>query len=554
MPATVTARRPPGRAAALLSGPAGMAALAGLLALVVYRWGPPGGDAAAHLYQTHLWADHGWRFWDNLWYAGRYSLVTYSLLYYPLAAVAGQAVMVTASGALAAAGFATIVGRRWPELAVTPSAAFALLMPLGVIAGTYPFLLGLAAALWALASLQAGWTTASGVLVAVAAVAHPLALAFLVMALAAIGLADRSWWARRRLRVYALAVAAVLALQFAVTRAFASDGARYPFDPKDAVAVVAFCAAGLLASRGVPGQRPLAAVFAGYAALGLAALTVPTPIGGNVVRLMVLMGAPLLMIPLGARRFRPVWLAVPALAGTLFWQVLPAITGWRTAARAEAAEAGFWDPVLAFLDRHPDAAHRVEVVATADNWEAWYLSRAGVPLARGWFRQDDFPVNDILYEDPLTPAAYRRWMDAMAVRYVFLSGDPLDYTARREADLLRSGRSGLRVAGRSGDWTVYERPGAAPFITPDGARVTRLDSGGIMLRVDRPGVYRVSLRYTPYMDVRGGATGTCLAPDRPWGTRLRATAAGELELRFRVTVGRALRRLAGDGGAPCAAG
>ena len=32
---------------------------------------------------------HGFILWDNFWYAGRYSFVTYSLLYYPLAAAFG---------------------------------------------------------------------------------------------------------------------------------------------------------------------------------------------------------------------------------------------------------------------------------------------------------------------------------------------------------------------------------------------------------------------------------------------------------------------------------
>lgn len=552
MPAAVTAARPRRRLPDLLGAPAVVALIGGALALTFQRWGPPGGDAAAHLYQTRLWADHGWRFWDNLWYAGRYSLVTYSLLYYPLAAILGPAVVVTASAGLAVGGFAALVRRRWPAAATPPAVAFALLIPLGVVAGTYPFLLGLAAALWALAALQAGRRAVSAVLVAVATAAHPLALAFLVVVLAAMAIADRRWWASRPLRAYALAVAVVLAAEYGLVRAFASDGAHYPFDPKDAVAVVAFCTAGLLLTRGRVDQRPLAAVFAGYGVLGAAALIVPTPVGGNAVRLMLLLGAPLLLIPLTARRFRPAWLAVPALAGTLFWQVLPAVTGWRTAARAEAADAAFWQPVLDFLAAHPDTDHRVEVVATADNWEAWYVARAGVPLARGWFRQDDFPVNDTLYDDPLTPAAYRAWMDATAVRYVFLSTDPLDYTARREAELLRGGRSGLRVVARSGAWTVYERPDAAALVTPAGARVTRLGSDRIRLRVERPGTYRVSLRYTPYMRVSGGGTGACLAPAAPWGTLLTAPATGDVELRFRVTPARAVRAAVGWGDAGCA--
>ena len=50
--------------------------------------GPRGGDLAAHEYQRRLFLLHGFTLWDNFWYAGRYAFVNYSVLYYPLAALA----------------------------------------------------------------------------------------------------------------------------------------------------------------------------------------------------------------------------------------------------------------------------------------------------------------------------------------------------------------------------------------------------------------------------------------------------------------------------------
>ena len=47
--------------------------------------------------------------------------------------------------------------------------------------------------------------------------------------------------------------------------------------------------------------------------------------------------------------------------------------------------------------------YRVEAVGTADHWEAVYIAQAGIPIVRGWFRQDDFPQNEVLY-DKLTRA------------------------------------------------------------------------------------------------------------------------------------------------------
>jgi len=521
--------------------------VAGLLALALVLLGPPGGDAAAHLYQTQLWRDHGWQLWDNLWYAGRYSLVNYSLLYFPLSAVAGTPAVVAGSAAVAAWAFARLVTDRWPGLATGPVAAFSVLVSLGVIAGTYPFLLGLAFALWALVALAAGRPAWAALLCLVTTLAHPLALVFLVIVLAGVAVVERPRLRERRLQAFAAAVAAVLVLQFTLVRAFAADGGHYPFDPKDAVAIAAFCVAGLLLTRGLREMLALRAVFAAYALLAVGAFTLSTPIGGNVVRLLLLMGVPLLLLPLAARGFRPRGVAVACLAGALLWQSLPAVAGWRTANDARAASEEYWYPVIAFLERHHDPGHRVEVVATADNWEAYHLARRGIPLARGWFRQDDFPGNAALYER-LTPARYRAWLRRVAVRYVLLPDDPLDYSSRAEAALLRRGGV-LPVVARLGGWTVYELPGATPIVTPrGGARVVRLTSDRIVLRVSRPGRYRLSLRYTPYMSVRGGALRGCIAPARPWGTALRVRRAGTVVLSFDVRLGRMVSTVFGRAG------
>ena len=63
---------------------------------------------------------------------------------------------------------------------------------------------------------------------------------------------------------------------------------------------------------------------------------------------------------------------------------------------------------------------------------------------RGWFRQDDFPQNEVLY-DKLTAATYLRWLHRMSVRYVVVTDAAPDYSARHEIALLRGGRSGLPV-------------------------------------------------------------------------------------------------------------
>ncbi len=186
------------RAARAGGSPLGAAAIAGLIGLVLMLFGPPGGDQAAHLYLTQSWRDHGWQLWDNFWYSGRYAQVNYSLLFYPLAALLHPVTVVSASCAGAAGAFAALLRRRWRAIATWPSLAFALLVPLAVVAGTYPFLLGLAFALGSLVALSRGQRglTFAGVLVT--ALAHPLALAFLLVALTAIAVSTPGWWRTRR--------------------------------------------------------------------------------------------------------------------------------------------------------------------------------------------------------------------------------------------------------------------------------------------------------------------------------------------------------------------
>ena len=103
-------------------------------------------------------------------------------------------------------------------------------------------------------------------------------------------------------------------------------------------------------------------------------------------------------------------------------------------------------------------------VATWGHWDAYYLARIA-PLARGWYRQDDFPQNTVLYDEDLSPAAYQAWLRQLGVRYVMLPDTALDYSSMNEAKLLRSGRSGLRLVGQTRHWRFYELPAATPIVS-----------------------------------------------------------------------------------------
>src|SRR5205809_6750549 len=88
-------------------------AIAASLAALLLWATPPGIDWAAHAYQRTFLLQHGFQIWNNFWYAGRYSFVTYSFIYYPLAALLGIKVLALASITSAAAAFSIVAFREW---------------------------------------------------------------------------------------------------------------------------------------------------------------------------------------------------------------------------------------------------------------------------------------------------------------------------------------------------------------------------------------------------------------------------------------------------------
>src|SRR5215211_3014900 len=97
---------------------------------------PPGGDSAAHIYRTFL-VREGVFSWDNLWFAGHYPFVSYSVLYYLPAAVLGNVPLVTVAVVVSAALFAAIAYDEWGATARWPVRAFAVATTLPLFTGTY---------------------------------------------------------------------------------------------------------------------------------------------------------------------------------------------------------------------------------------------------------------------------------------------------------------------------------------------------------------------------------------------------------------------------------
>ena len=112
----------------------------------------------------------------------------------------------------------------------------------------------------------------------------------------------------------------------------------------------------------------------------------------------------------------------------------------------------------------------------------------------------------------------------------------------KEAELLRSGRSGLKPVLRRTHMTIYAVPSPRPIVTgPAPARVVDLTQTRVTIRVAAAGTYRVAVRYSPYWM----ATPGCLDPGEDSMIRLRARRAGEISLTFHVNARRAFAAFEG---------
>jgi hypothetical protein len=513
-------------------------AFAAATAAALLAWlGPPGADLAEHAYQRTLFLHHGFTLWNNFWYAGRYSFVTYSVLYYPLAALLGIKLLAVATVSTAALAFAVVVGREWGPAARWSSRTFAVVWAGIVLSAAFPFALGAALALLAIWALQARRSWRFALLAALTLAASPLAFLLLALLLAGVGLAR--WRDRSLLAAPVLTMLLFGGIEVLLWRLF--PGGRYPFSFPELAAAATFCLLGAGLTWRVEGARPLRWMFVIYLAACIAAFLIPSALGENVARLRYA-AVPLAVLLLSLRRWRPLPVCLVALGLAVSWNATP-IAGQYLKGRGDpASNPAYWAPAITYLHAHLQPSYRVEAVDTAGHWGATYLAEAEIPLARGGYRQDDFPQNKVLY-DELRRGAYLRWLRGLGVSYVVLTTAPLDYSARGEAQLLRSGRSGLRPVFHTADLTIYAVPqprsiltGAAP------AAVLQLTGSRVVVELSRAGRYRLAVRYSPYWH----ADGACLIRARDGMTTIAARQAGRLELSFRVNATSALAAVGGS--------
>ncbi len=527
------------------------------LGIVYLILAPPSPDLAAASYRSSLFSSSGFTLWDNSWYGGHH-LLAYSVLAPALGALIGPQPLAAISMVIATVLFARLIDGRFPASATRIAAAwFALGASIALLSSRVPFDLGLAIGLGSALAAQRGRLRWALTLAVLCALASPVAGAFLALAFLAWTVAGpaRAW--PLGLTVAALAPIALLTLAF-------PEGGSQPFV---ASAFYPALAGVLVVGMLVPSDRAattppkvvmcqhvlrIGALLYAFALTG--SYLLPTAVGGNADRLGALVAGPVAACLLaGASRERGRLLIVLA-PFLLYWQANAPVADFAAAASDPSVDASYYAPLLGELHTlgvgYGARPARIEVVATADHWEARFLA-PHVMIARGWERQLDVYRDGLFYDEakPLTAAGYRAWLSQNAISYVALPGAPLDYSAHSEARLVRgfnagageaTGRGGglryLREIWHSRHWRLFVVLGATPLASPPGV-LRSVDSDSLTLYAPRPGVYTVRVHYTPYWALASGSGCVASAPG-DW-TEVQARRAGS----FHVVISFSLARV-----------
>ena len=495
------------------------ACLTSLFAGLMIALGPAPGDAPVHLYRTFL-VRSGALVWDNFWYAGTYPLASYSLLYYLPAALVGNLPLVFAAAVASTVLFSSIALREWGRAALWPSRVFGVLAAAPLFTGLYAYSLGFAAMLATLKLLQLRRTRWAAVLAALTVGFSPLAFVFLCLVVASYAVARRG--IERRHLWFGAGLGLAAGIEGLALVLFPTNTGVYPFHWIDFCGVLLVTTLGVLVARRGRGSAPLVAFYALWGLGSILFYVVPSPLGDNWTRLGAF-AFPVMLLTASLAGFRPRRLVVLALAAALAYNVVPYALLVPSRLDNSTQHASFWQPAISFLQRHHQPGYRVEVVPTAEHWEAYWIPKAGFALARGWYRQLDAVDNRVLYRRHLTAPAYREWLRSKAVRYVLLSRTaPLGWDGvRQEVHVLRSPYSGLQVVFRSTNWTIYELPRATPLLTgPADPIVTSFGHTVIRGRVFKAGNYLLRAHYSPYLRLEGAG---CAAPGPDQMTTLELT-------------------------------
>jgi hypothetical protein len=492
---------------------------------------PRSEDLAAHLLRTKLFATEGFGLWNNWWYGG-HNVLSYSVLFPPLAALLTPQLVAAISVPVSAALFESLVHRRFGEDAWLGALWFAIGASTNLFTGRLTFALGLALAVGTALALQRERPATAAALAALTALASPVDALF--AALAGAAQAIGAYLNERHVRpalpgigVIVAALAPVLALAIAFP-----EGGSEPFAFSALWPIVLIS---LLAIPAIPPRETALRAGAALYALGcLLAYVVPTPVGSNATRLGPLIAGPLVAL-LWWRRRALALLAVALPLVYLQWQA--PVRDIRTADDNSEVTFAYFQPMMSYLNREwapTQPPFRIEIPFTLFHWEAYEVAPE-FPLARGWERQLDRKDNALFYDGKLTAARYDAWLHRLAVRYVAVPDAKLDYSAKREVALINRGVPFLHLVYRSQHWRVYAVRDPAP-IASGSATLNHLGPNWLQLQAHAPGATLIRVRWSPYWAITQGSG--CVAPSGGGFTKLTVTRMGPVHIAMRFALTR----------------
>jgi len=526
------------------------AAVTTIIAALVVAIGPAPGDAAVHLYRTYL-VRHGIFLWDNFSYAGWYPLTSYSLLYYLPTVVVGNLPLVFAAAVASTVLFASIALKEWGRAALWPARVFGVLAAAPMFTGLFAYSLGFTAMLATLKLLQLKRHRLAIIPAILTVGFSPLAFVFLCLIVVSFAVARRGISRRRVWFAAGLVVAA--GIEAAALIAFSTNQGVYPFHWVDFLGVMVVTVLGVLVARKSRVARPLVAFYVLWGLGSVLLYVVPTPLGDNWTRLGAFV-FPVMLLTASLVEFRPRRLVVLALACAFTYNIVPFLLLIPSRLDNNTQLASYWAPAIHYLRAHQQPGYRVEVVPTAEHWEADWIPKAGIPLARGWYQQIDEVDNAIFYSSSLDAQTYVAWLRQNAVQYVLVARSaPLDWHGGpREKQIVLAHAGGLQLVYSGKNWLIYELPHATPLLTgPGTAVVTAFHHTVTSGRVSAPGRYYLREHYNPYWHLDGAG---CVAQGPNEMTILDLTRAQHFSLTVPKTPGSLVGQLVDEKQTNCTSG
>jgi hypothetical protein len=486
-------------------------------------------DLAAQVYRVGLFRQLGLAVWDDNWYAGHH-LPGYSLLFPPLGTLLGVRTVGALCVPVSTALFGLLAAEEYGRGARWGAIAFAFAAAGDVWLGRLAFALGVSVALGAGLAMRRGHPLAAALLAALAAAASPVAGVLLGLAALTVAIARRS---PRAL----LVLAAPAALVVVPLAALFPEGGWEPYPVLSFLATAGVVAAFTLA---LPRRERVLRVGAlVYLAACVVCLLVHSPIGSNIERYGVLLGAPLLLCAL-LRDGRPamgprgMFAGALALAAIFTWVLWGPVRETAAVAGSPATSASYYRPLERFLAgvRGPV---RVEVPLTRSHWEAAMLAPR-IALARGWEKQIDTRYDRVLFGDGLNASSYREWLDRGAISYIAVPDVTPDPSSVAENRLIDSGLPYLQLVFASRHWRVYRVAGAKPLASGAG-RLTALGHDTFAVRADAAGAILVRVHFSRYWTVTAGSA--CVGRGPEGFTEVRAAAPGAIRVAASFSLARA---------------